>query len=93
MSESTWREGQAAQYDFYVAEIDKLLAELENTEAICAALNEATIGSETRGYMGGVKALRNDLAARARDLRSAAEPWTVLPISVTTTRHLREVDR
>lgn len=91
MSVAGWREGQAAQYDFYVAELDKLLAELENAEAICETLGEESMTSETRSYTGGVRALRGDLATRARNLRSAVEPWSVLPISVTT-RHLREVD-
>jgi hypothetical protein len=86
-----WREGQAAQYDFYVAELDKLLAELDNAEAICDALGADVMASESRGYAGGIRALRNDLHARARDLRSAAEPWQVLPISLTT-RHVRGVE-
>lgn len=82
----TWQEGQAAQYDFYVAELDKLLVELENAEAICDALAEPGMGSETRGYAGGVRALRATLVARARELRSD-RPDPVLPMSITTRHH------
>jgi hypothetical protein len=80
---SEWREGQAAQYDFYVAELDKLLAELANAEAICDELGQPGMLTETRGYTGGIRALRNDLQARARDLRRH-DDITVMPMSLTT---------
>jgi hypothetical protein len=78
-----WREGQAAQYDFYVGELDSLLAELDNAEAICEALGEPGLLTETRSYVGGVRALRNDLVSRARELRRHADV-DVLPMSLTT---------
>jgi hypothetical protein len=80
---SGWREGQAAQYDFYVGELDSLLVELENAEAICEALDEPGLLTETRSYVGGVRALRNDLVSRARELRRHADV-DVLPMSLTT---------
>ena len=80
---SDWREGQAAQYDFYVAELDKLLVELENAEAICDTLVAPGLLTETRGYAGGVRAFRNDLQNRARELRRH-DDITVMPMSLTT---------
>jgi hypothetical protein len=80
-----WREGQAAQYDFYAAEADKLLAELDNAEAWLDALGKASMLSETRGYAGGIRALRMELVGLARDLR-APPPSDVMPISLTTRR-------
>jgi hypothetical protein len=78
-----WREGQAAQYDFYVGELDTLLAELENAEAICLALDQAGLLTETRSFIGGVRSLRNDLTNKARELRRHADV-DQLPISLTT---------
>jgi hypothetical protein len=81
----TWQEGQAAQYDFYAAELDKLLVELDNTAAICDTLHEAGMVSETHSYAGGVRALRNSLANASRELRTEP-PEQVLPITLTTRR-------
>jgi hypothetical protein len=80
---SDWREGQACQYDHFVAELDKLLAELDNAEAITEELGAAGMLTETRGYAGGIRALRNDLQNRARELRRH-DDITVLPMSLTT---------
>jgi hypothetical protein len=41
--------------------------------------------SETRGYAGGIRALRMELVGLARDLR-APPPSDVMPISLTTRR-------
>lgn len=78
-----WREGQAAQYDFYVGELDTLLAELDNAEAICLALEQPGLLVETRSFIGGVRTLRNDLVSRARELRRHQDV-DQLPIALTT---------
>jgi hypothetical protein len=79
----TWQEGQAKQYDFYVAELDKLLAELENAEAICEELAEPAMTTETRAYAGGVRALRDTLRSRAVGLRTG-RPDPGMPMSITS---------
>lgn len=79
----TWQEQQAAAYDHYVADIDKALAELNNLEAIYETLGDTRMLTETRSYTGGVRAVRNDLANRARELRRH-DDVTVMPMSLTT---------
>jgi hypothetical protein len=81
-----WRDGQAAVYDFYVGELETALAELDNLEAIFTELDEPKMAAETRGYAGGVRAVRATLIGRARELRTSPEAGTVLPMSLTTRR-------
>ena len=80
-----WKDGQAKVYDFYVGEIDKLLEELANMEAIVVELDQPGLTTETRSYMGGVRAFRTDLVNRARELRRH-DDVDVLPMSLTTRR-------
>ena len=56
---------------------------LENAEAMCEWLGEPGMLTETRSYAGGIRALRNDLQNRARDLRRH-DDITVMPMSLTT---------
>lgn len=79
----TRREELACVYDTYLVEIDQLLIELRNAEQMCEELGEPRMLTETLGYAGGVRALRNDIENRARELRRH-DDVTVLPMSLTT---------
>jgi hypothetical protein len=79
----SWQEKQAGTLDDFVGEFDELLRRLENAEAMCEVLGEPGMLTETRGYAGGIRALRNDLTNRARELRRHADV-DQLPISLTT---------
>jgi hypothetical protein len=81
----TWpgQEKQAETFDDFVAGFDELLKRLEDAAAMCEVLGEQKLLTETHGYAGGVRALRNDLQNRARDLRRHQDV-DVLPMSLTT---------
>ena len=79
----SWQEQQAAAYDHYVADLNKALAELDNLEAMFETLGDTPMLTETRSYSGGVRAVRNDLTIRARELRRHADV-DVMPMSLTT---------
>jgi hypothetical protein len=79
----TWQEQHAASLDFMAGELEKALVEIANLEAMLVTLDVPGLLTETRGYAGGIRALRNDLINEARELRRHQDV-DVLPISLTT---------
>jgi hypothetical protein len=78
-----WRETRAADYDVFVAKIDEALVTAGELEAMCEELGEPKMAAETRALASGIRAVRNDLVSRARELRRHQDV-DVLPMSLTT---------
>jgi hypothetical protein len=83
-----WREGQAAQLDYLIAELDKALVEIENVEAIMEIRRCRGLVTEAIGFAGGVRAEREVMALEARELRRTSDDGgrRVFDISLTTRR-------
>ena len=90
MTADRWQERHAAALDHEAAEIDKLLAELDNGHAIAEMRGNAKLCSETRAMVSVWRAEQTAMRNEARELRS--EPSAaVLPMSLTTRTVRRDV--
>jgi hypothetical protein len=83
MSEA-WQERHAATLDHEVAELEKVLVELDNADAIIETRDQLELCTAIRSLAGWLRSEMTTMTSEARALRSSLErPESTLPMHIT----------